>query len=155
MNSNLKLILIIFLFFLMYHGSLLILTTHYIFSIYFYLVYIFLYVIWSIFLYQNIKNIKVYIFSILKIIFFSLFLILYAVVAQGFTGIILFGLDGPGYLERHNFHNYELGHGNVLYWLFIFSLHYPIYIFIFIKPFVNHLDKSIKKFKEKELNKDE
>ncbi|ASM36874.1 hypothetical protein [Campylobacter sputorum] len=62
------------------------------------------------------------------------------------------------YWEKY-FENILIFNTNVLFFYCILLFNYSIFciivFFIFIKPFVNHLDKSIKKFKEKELNKDE
>jgi hypothetical protein len=65
--------------------------------------------------------------------------------------LYLYGFEQCGYLEKAGLVTSGLGDlswEEKLYWKFIFSLHYPIYIYIFFKPFVNHLDKSIRKIKE-------
>jgi hypothetical protein len=64
-------------------------------------------------------------------------------------------MDGVGYLQRSGILKYSYScvdftfYENLLL-TFLSSLYYPLYIFIFFKPFVNHLDKSIKKIKENE-----
>jgi hypothetical protein len=69
------------------------------------------------------------------------------------VGVFLCGLDGIGYLQRngivdYNYACYEFTFFENLLFHFVSSIYYPIYIFIFFKPFVNHLDKSIQKIKE-------
>lgn len=70
--------------------------------------------------------------------------------------IVLYGFLDDGGIIRNiiGVNKYTFSWYEVLFWNFIFSLHYPIYIFIFIKPFVNHLDRSIKEYKSsmKDLN---
>ncbi|MGE4396595.1 MAG: hypothetical protein AB7D34_03945 [Sulfurimonas sp.] len=102
---------------------------------------------------------KLLLFSIfMKILFFTLFLISYLFIEQLFVYIFLYGVDGVGYLQNNGFVDYQHRFSDFswqekLYWHFIFSLYYPVYIFIFIKPFVNHLDKSIRKIKKENISK--
>ena len=58
---------------------------------------------------------------------------------------ILCGMDGYGYLRRHGYIDCscaDLLPGDHLFWDILSTLYYPIYIFIFIKPFVGYLKKS-------------
>jgi len=87
---------------------------------------------------------------VFKIIIFTLMLLVYFSIEQSLITIIMYDIGGSGgYIRNFIYHNYsyQFKWYEILFWNFIFSLHYPIYIFIFIKPFINHLDKSIKKLK--------
>ncbi len=101
----------------------------------------------------ELMHIKVlYISIFIKIIIFFIFLFFYFFIEQLIINIVLYGMDGVGYLQRNGFVDYnhswtDFSWQEKLYWAFIASLHYPIYIYIFIKPFVNHLSKSIDKIK--------
>lgn len=79
-----------------------------------------------------------------KIIIFTTFLTFYFFIEQASIKIILYGVGGGGnirhFILEDTFHIFTWQ--EVLYWNFIYSLYYPIYIFIFILPFVNHLSKS-------------
>ena len=89
----------------------------------------------------------------LKIVIFILFLIIYFFTEQLLITLSMYSIGNSGGWIRNNIYediNYVFQWYEVLFWNFIFSLHYPIYIFIFFKPFVNHLDKSIGKIKNKE-----
>jgi hypothetical protein len=110
-------------------------------------------------IYQIIIKNKIFYFSIiLKIVIFTFFLIIYFWIEQGIIKIILYSIGGSGgFIRNEIYHNisYHFKWYEILFWNFIFSLHYPIYIFIFFKPFINHLDKSIRKIKAKEnINKE-
>lgn len=94
-----------------------------------------------------------YIRVIIKIIIFIILIIFYFIIEQNLIKLFIYSIGNSGGWIRD--HMYEdISHifkwYEVLFWNFIFSLHYPIYIFIFFKPFVNHLDKSIGKIKNKE-----
>ena len=100
------------------------------------------------------KNKVLYLSIIIRIILFTSFLLFYFMIEQGILKIVIYGIGDSGGLIRHNFIKdsfHQFKWSEILYWNFIFSLHYPIYIFIFFKPFVNHLDKSIRKIKGKKL----
>ena len=82
----------------------------------------------------------------IKIIVFILILSIYFFIEHSLLKLFLYGIGGDNGgigIDHKSISGYE-----VLFWNFVFSLHYPIYIFIFFKPFVNHLDKSIRKIKE-------
>ncbi len=86
-------------------------------------------------------------FIFIKIIIFTLFLIVYFFIEQALFTLSMYSIGGTGGFTRNNIYeqfDHMLQWYEVLFWNFIFSLHYPAYIFIFLKPFVNHLDKSIK-----------
>ena len=87
----------------------------------------------------------------IKILFFTIFLKIYFFIESLVIQLYMYSIGGSGGYIRNNIYD-DIDHiftvSEVLYWNFIFSLHYPIYIFIFIKPFVNHLDKSIKKIRK-------
>jgi len=90
----------------------------------------------------------------IKIILFSLLLILLLFTDRLIIQISLCGMDGVGYLQRSGIVNYNYSCSEfTLYENFIIdfisSIYYPIYIFIFIKPFVNHLTKSMEGIKKK------
>ncbi|ASM38553.1 hypothetical protein CSPARA_0990 [Campylobacter sputorum bv. paraureolyticus LMG 11764] len=142
MNNNLKLLYILTLYFQMYYGGLIYFTDKDLHLYIYFVISLFFDVILILLLYKEIKNIKKNIVMFLELLIMSIMLFLFSSIVQFFTWLTDFPYNNKG--KYYYF-----------YRLFIFSLHYPIYIFIFIKPFVNHLDKSIKKFKEKELNKDE
>lgn len=101
-------------------------------------------------------DIKFGIKLIAKMIFGLLFLIMYFWITIMVAYIVLYGFLDDGGIIRNiiGVNKYIFSWYEVLFWNFIFSLHYPIYIFIFIKPFVNHLDRSIKEYKSsmKDLN---
>ena len=88
---------------------------------------------------------------IIKLLLFTIFITMYFIVEINFLKLYMYSIGGSGGYIRNNIYD-DIDHiftvSEVLYWNFIFSLHYPIYIFIFIKPFVNHLDKSIKKIRK-------
>lgn len=91
---------------------------------------------------------------ILKSIFFGVFIFYFTIFDSLIVGIFLCGMDGMGYLQRSgivdfNYACYKFTLQETLLLDFVSSLHYPIYIFIFFKPFVNHLDESIRKIREK------
>ena len=138
MSKNYKIILILTLYLQMYYGGLLYFSMDEI-IIYIYLV---LFVISDIFLiiygHKEVISIKIISISI-KIVFVSIGLVLYSCIVLFIYWLNYFPCENLYYC---------------FYKLFIFSLHYPIYIFIFIKPFVNHLDRSIKEYKSsmKDLN---
>ncbi|WP_428025393.1 hypothetical protein [Arcobacter sp.] len=103
-------------------------------------------------LYYFYKNNKLSFIIILKSIFFGLFLFYFIIFDKLITGILLCGMDGVGYLQRsgivdYNYPCFKFTFYEEVLLNFASSIYYPIYIFIFIKPFVNHLDKSIKKIK--------
>ena len=108
-------------------------------------------------IYLYVRLLKKIVFSIiLKVVVFNLFMIYFIIFERILTIIFLCGMDGEGFLQRiglinHSCSNFSL-YENILL-NFISSLYYPIYIFIFFKPFVNHLDKSIRKIKEDRYNK--
>lgn len=86
----------------------------------------------------------------LKIIIFTVFLIIYFFIEQLIIHLTIFNIGySDGWIRNNIYENidYQFTWFEVLYWNFIFSIHYPLYIFIFFKPFVNHLDKSIRKIK--------
>ncbi len=98
------------------------------------------------------KNTLIFII-ILKSILFGLFLFYFIIFDKLITGIFLCGMDGIGYLQRSGIVDYpcfKFSSYEELLLNFFSSLYYPIYIFIFFKPFVNHLDKSIKKIRDKD-----
>ncbi len=97
-------------------------------------------------IYLLIKQKLLYISIAIKIIIFTILIVMYFMFDIAVLKIILYSFnDNPPRIyydgDLHVLNNWY----EILYWNFIYSLHYPIYIFIFIKPFVNHLDKSIKK----------
>jgi hypothetical protein len=84
----------------------------------------------------------------MKFFIFMVFLVCYFIIEQLFIKLSMYSIGGSGGWIRNNIYediHYIFQWYEVLLWNFIFSLHYPIYIYIFFKPFVNHLDKSIKK----------
>lgn len=92
---------------------------------------------------------------ILKIIVFIILFLCYFIGEQIFIKLIMYSIGDSGGIIRTRIIGdtfYQFQWYEVLFWNFIFSLHYPVYIFIFFKPFVNHLDKSIQKIKENSKN---
>lgn len=90
---------------------------------------------------------------IFKIIFFTLVIIIYFIIEQILLKLFMYSIGNSGGFIRNIILKdsfYQFQWYEVLYWNFLFSLYYPIYIFIFFKPFVNHLDKSIKKIRDKD-----
>lgn len=143
MNRNNKSILILYSFILLYASSLII------FGKYNLLISIIVLFFISIMFFS--KNIKSDINSlgmgiIIKIILFLIFLIFYFFIERILITILLFGIDNIGFLQSSGLikKDYKITTFDLKIWSFIFTLYYPIYIFIFLKPFVNHLDKSIK-----------
>ena len=99
------------------------------------------------------KNRILYFSVFIKIVIFISLFMFYFIFEQIIIKISIYSIGDSGGWIRHNIYediNYIFQWYEVLFWNFIFSLHYPIYIFIFFKPFVNHLDKSIRKIKDKE-----
>ena len=89
---------------------------------------------------------------VFKIIVFTFMLAIYFSIEQSLITIVMYNIGGSGgYIRNFIYHDYsyQFKWYEILFWNFIFSLHYPVYIFIFIKPFINHIDKSIKKIKLK------
>ena len=107
---------------------------------------IFIYIIYFLF-----KKRLLYATIFIKIIIFTIVISFYFIIEQSIIKLFLYNIgDSGGYIRNNIFEDtfYQFQWYEVLFWNFIFSLHYPIYIFIFFKPFVNHLDKSIRKIKE-------
>ncbi|MDB4257423.1 hypothetical protein N9818_01090 [Arcobacteraceae bacterium] len=98
-----------------------------------------------------IKNKLLYI--ALKILIFNILMLLYFIyIEQLLIKLSMYSIGSYGGWIRNNIYEdieYVFQWYEVLFWNFIFSLHYPLYIFIFFKPFVNHLDNSIRKIQEK------
>jgi len=117
--------------------------------IYYIVFFLFYYVIYILY-----KNKLLYVSISTKIIIFTIFLIIYFFIEQLIIHLTIFNIgDSDGWIRNNIYENinYQFKWYEVLFWNFIFSLHYPIYIFIFFKPFVNYLDKSIRKIKEKTI----
>jgi hypothetical protein len=77
-----------------------------------------------------------------------------------FVVLLMCGMDGVGYLQERGIVDYNYSCFKfTLYERFLLdflsSLYYPIYVFIFIKPFVNHLDKSIREIREEQESKNQ
>jgi hypothetical protein len=77
-----------------------------------------------------------------------------------FVVLLMCGMDGVGYLQERGIVGYNYSCFKfTLYERFLLdflsSLYYPIYVFIFIKPFVNHLDKSIREIREEQESKNQ
>ncbi len=108
------------------------------------------------FVFLLIKSKLLYPSIILKFIIFTFIIILYFMIEQGIIKLVMYGIgDSGGFIRNIIMEDtfYQFQWYEVLFWNFIFSLHYPVYIFIFLKPFVNHLDKSIRKIKEEKFLK--
>jgi len=105
-------------------------------------------------LYEFIINKFLYPLIFFKILLITSFMTLYFWLEQSLFKLSLYSIGGSGGWLRNEIYNdvhYVFQWYEVLFWNFIFSLHYPVYIYLFFKPFVNHLDKSIRKIqKEKE-----
>lgn len=87
----------------------------------------------------------------LSMLFFAVFMVYFLFFERFFMNVFLFGIDGYGFLGRNGYIDYrfaDLPLSKRLFWDFWSSSYYPIYIFIFIKPFVNYIDKLIKPAKE-------
>ena len=116
------------------------------------LIFIFYFICFTYVIYIFKKYQVLYATIFIKIIIFTIFLIIYFFIESLIIHLTIFNIGDSGGWIRNNIYeniNYQFKWYEVLYWNFIFSLHYPIYIFIFFKPFVNHLDKSIRKIKDK------
>lgn len=99
------------------------------------------------------KNNKIIFSLVLKSILFGIFIFYFIIFDRLVIGIFLCGMDGVGYLQRSGIIDYNYSCSSFTFYEYLLfnlvsSLYYPIYIFIFFKPFVNHLDKSIRKRKE-------
>ena len=82
----------------------------------------------------------------LSILLFAIFMVIFVFAERLIMNAILCGMDGYGYLRRHGYIDCscaDLSPGDHLFWDILSTLYYPIYIFIFIKPFVGYLKKSI------------
>ncbi len=138
---------------------------HQIIYLYFTFLYLYIYVGYKYFLIVSVfyilyiivtlnKQYKVTLITI-KLFLFLIFLFFFVIFDRLVVGIFLCGMDGVGYLQRSGILEYDHNCSNFTFYehllfTFLSSLHYPIYIFIFFKPFVNHLEKSIKNIKEYE-----
>lgn len=101
-----------------------------------------------------IKNKIFYLPILAKITLVTILLLGYFFIENLLLTITIYSIgDSGGWVRNHIYEdiNYQFQWYEVLFWNFIFSLHYPIYIFIFFKPFVNHLDESIRKIREKKV----
>ncbi|PSM51621.1 putative membrane protein [Campylobacter blaseri] len=90
------------------------------------------------------KSINFTTFVLLAI--FSVVLFVYNFFESLLIASSLYDIDGNGGFIREsilNDTNYDFAWYEVLFWNFIFSLHYPMYIEFVFKPFVNFLDKII------------
>lgn len=106
--------------------------------------------------YIFIKNKIFYLPILAKITIVTILLLGYFLIENLLLTITIYSIgDSGGWVRNHIYEdiNYQFQWYEVLFWNFIFSLHYPIYIFIFFKPFVNHLDQSIQNIREQK-NKD-
>ncbi|GEM_PF-3937946 len=109
-------------------------------------------------IYIVVKNKIFYSSIIIKIVFFTVIIMIYFIIEQSIIKLMMYGIGGTGGVIRNTIYNnfeYLLSWKEVLFWNFIYSLHYPIYIFIFFKPFVNHLDKSIREIREEQESKNQ
>lgn len=96
---------------------------------------------------------------IFKVILFILFMYVIIAFDRLFMTIFLCGMDGVGFLQRSGIVEYhhscaDFSPAESLYFDFLSTLYYPIYIFLFIIPFAKHLDKSIKKNKDQQEQKE-
>ena len=81
----------------------------------------------------------------LSILLFAVFMVIFVFTERLIMNAILCGMDGYGYLHRHGYIDCscaDLLPSDHLFWDILSTLYYPIYIFIFIKPFVGYLKKS-------------
>ena len=81
----------------------------------------------------------------LSILLFAIFMVIFVMAERLIINAILCGMDGYGYLRRHGYIDCscaDLLPGDHLFWDILSTLYYPIYIFIFIKPFVGYLKKQ-------------
>jgi len=116
----------------------------------FYYFIIFIYGVYIIYKLYEANNL--YTSIVLKILIFSSFCFIYFIAEYMLIKFTLYSIGGTGGYIRDNIYeqiDYIFSWYEVLFWNFIFSLYYPIYIFIFIRPFVNHLSKSINDIKNK------
>jgi hypothetical protein len=92
-------------------------------------------------------------FLFIQVIIFVVLFACYFIIEQTILKVFMYSIGGSGgWIRIHIYEDilYQFQWYEVLFWNFIFSLHYPLYIFIFFKPFVNHIDKSIRKIKERD-----
>lgn len=157
MSKNLKIHFILFYFILVYLNTMIISVVDdlqpikYIYSTFLLFIFCYFTYISYNFYRQSILSFPFFI----KILIFTLLLFIYISIEQFFIYIFLYGIDGVGFLQRSGMVNYNHSYlkfswQEKLYWHFIFSLHYPIYIFIFFKPFVNYLERSIRQIENKQ-----
>jgi hypothetical protein len=81
----------------------------------------------------------------LSILLFAVSMVIFVFSERLIMNAILCGMDGYGYLRRHGYIDCscaDLLPGDHLFWDILSTLYYPIYIFIFIKPFVGYLKKN-------------
>ena len=147
MNENLKNRIIV-IYFLSYYLTGILIDIFSFFPLLFGILYIF---------FEFYKN-SMLNYVLLKTIFFSVSIFIVFCFDRIIIMLTLCGMNGFGYLQRNGIveHSYscsDFTFNETMLLNFISTLYYPIYIFIFFKPFVNHLDKSIKKIKEKQNNK--
>ena len=159
MSKKLKTYVNIFYFVLIYFTALLGAISEYnvIFKYFFLSFLLVMLILYTYIIYHIYTKITNNIYVYIKIIIFTLFIGIYFFIEQFFFYIFLYGMDGVGFLQRnglvnYNYSGYEFTWKETLFWHFLFLSYYPIYIFIFFKPFVNHLDKSIRKIKEDKNN---
>lgn len=73
-------------------------------------------------------------------------LILYLWMTTIFSYVLMYGVFNEGGVIRNIFYQnryYQFDWYEVLFWNCIFSLHYPLYLFYIIKPFINHIDNRL------------
>lgn len=117
-------------------------------------VFLFISSVFYIYILIKIRNF-LFISIIIKLIIFSLIILMYFIIEQGIIKLLMYGLpDTSNIIDQHFYKGFPRNTTwyQVIFWNFLFSLHYPIYLFIFFKPFVNHLDKSIKRIQEEKEN---
>lgn len=97
-------------------------------------------------------NVKYKIFKIkhmILIIFFCCFVFVYIWIEQIIIKLVMYNLFDEGgivrYIMKDWYYNFKIV--EVLFWNFIFSLHYFLYLFFIIKPFFGYVNKISNKYK--------
>ncbi|MGE4457225.1 MAG: hypothetical protein AB7E13_09820 [Arcobacteraceae bacterium] len=95
-----------------------------------------------------------------KILLFTILLMALVFIDRLFVVLSMCGIDGVGYLQRSGIVDYNYPCFKFTFYErflldFLSSLYYPIYVFVFIKPFVNHIDKSIREIREEQESKNQ
>lgn len=108
--------------------------------------------LFAIIVYTTIKTKDIII--IFKLLTFMLLLMLFFYIESAMVTLTMYSIgDSGGKIRNDIIQNisYQFDWYEVLFWNCIFSLHYPLYLFYIIKPFINHIDNRLDATKGRSL----